>query len=655
MSGEPADAGDRGTRDDRVAARVHDYLLALEQGTTTDAETFVADLDEPERALFRSAIALLGDEILPALPRRERPGAVIGDRYELRDELGAGGFGRIWRARDLRLGRDVAVKFLAVRPQERARFEAMFLAERDAMARVDAAGVARILDAQRAGDDLVLVMDLVAGRSLHAVLAALREVTEPWTRPRMTDLAAIVGTEVRPGDENLLTRARYEDFAVDVVRLLLRALEGVHAAGIVHRDIKPANVMLRAGGRPVLLDFGMATTGDGAAGLSGTPQYLAPEQIRGGRSGDDPRTDVYQTGLVLYELLALRPAYAATTVDEVLAKVVNGDCEPLGTTAPWVDAELATIAERALAPDPEARFATASAFRDALDRWFRATHLPEWDPDRFETIRRELDDPRLARLRMHDRQRGIDVCVELPGPALAARLREEFDKVLREVRALEQVDHPGVLRLRGAYVDADGLPRLVLDARGVESLADRLARDGPLARDAVVQLGIELADALAAVHATGHLHRDVATRNVLLDEHGHAMLAGFCFARPLDPSGGLSSLDHAGCDTPGANPQPVPDHSAPEQLRGMRADHRADIFALGCVLHRAATGRDVPSDGRTAPDLAALRRRTGRRVAAVIERCLARERTGRHPHMRAVADALRAAVRTPRWQFWRQA
>jgi hypothetical protein len=149
------------------------------------------------------------------------------------------------------------------------------------------------------------------------------------------------------------------------------ALSTLHAAGILHRDVKPSNIMIDAGGRMVLADFGLART-VGAATLTrtgealGTPLYMSPEQLLGERARIDGRTDVYGLGATLYELLAGRPLFAATEWPELVRAILEERPQPLHEIAPGVPRELSRVVMKALEKRPEDRYATAAGLRDDL-------------------------------------------------------------------------------------------------------------------------------------------------------------------------------------------------------------------------------------------------------------------------------------------------
>ncbi|WP_406252060.1 protein kinase [Streptomyces atratus] len=259
---------------------------------------------------------------------------VIDDRFELVNRLGSGGMGMVWRAHDLALHRDVALK--EVRPPDPALAEndpesARLLRERvlreaRALARLDHPGVVTVHHIVDGGDGTYpwIVMELVPGASLAERLA-----------------------------EGTLTPVE----AAGLGRGVLSALRAAHAAGILHRDVKPANVLLRADGSPVLTDFGIAairesTSLTATGSIIGSPDYMAPERIRGAEG--DPSSDLWSLGMMLYVAVEGRHPLRKATTLATLAAVLDEEIPPprqAGPLTPVLDALLTR--DTAARPGPE--------------------------------------------------------------------------------------------------------------------------------------------------------------------------------------------------------------------------------------------------------------------------------------------------------------
>ena len=266
-----------------------------------------------------------------ALPLIEGERPRIG-RYEIVRELGSGGMGVVYEARDPVLGRSVALKMLTglVDAAARERFER----EARAAARLRHPHVAEVYEA---GPDFI-AMRLIDGPSLSGIAS--------------NDVRRLVG----------------------FVRDAARAVDVAHAQGIVHRDLKPENLLIE-GDHVFVTDFGVAKdlTASHAASLSGdvigTPGFMAPEQVRGDRAAIDARTDVWGLGATLWALLADRPPFVDPTLPGLFRKIVEDAPPALRTLASAVPSDLETIALRALEKERARRYPSAAAFADDLDRW----------------------------------------------------------------------------------------------------------------------------------------------------------------------------------------------------------------------------------------------------------------------------------------------
>jgi hypothetical protein len=283
-------------------------------------------------------------------------GPPLGGRYELQSLLAAGGMGQVWCARDLLLGRPVAVKLLRSEYAGDPTFRARFRAEAQHAALLHHRNIAAVFDYgeaadERSGEQLAyLVMELVDGEPLSAVLA--RDGRLPVAR------------------------------TLDVLRQTAAGLAAAHAGGVVHRDVKPGNVLVGRDGVVRITDFGVAWSASDVpltqtGQVVGTAQYLSPEQAEGGRGG--PASDVYALGLIGYECLAGRRAFDGGTPVQVAMRRLREEPEPLPDDVP--EAVRALIG-RALCKDPEARFPDGAAVRDAVDDVLAGRPLPLGSPTR---------------------------------------------------------------------------------------------------------------------------------------------------------------------------------------------------------------------------------------------------------------------------------
>ena len=259
------------------------------------------------------------------------PGARLAGRYRIVELLGAGGMGLVYRALDERIDVEVALKVLRPEHAGEGGMLERFRQELVLARQVTHKNVVRIHDIGEDGDLLFLSMDLVAGRSLKAILAE---------------------------------RGRLDpDEAVALARQLAEALAAAHAEGVVHRDLKPANVLVEPDGTAYVSDFGVARSLAGAGlthtgGVVGTVEYLSPEQALG--DPVDGRSDLYALGLILYEMLAGQPPFRGGTWSEVLGQRLTATPRDLSAVRPEVPPWLARVVRRCLERDPDDRYRDAS-------------------------------------------------------------------------------------------------------------------------------------------------------------------------------------------------------------------------------------------------------------------------------------------------------
>ena len=264
----------------------------------------------------------------------------LGDDYELLDELGAGGFGRVYRARDLGLERDVAIKVLHPSLTTDPAVMERFRREAQLAARLRHPSIVSIYDIMSRAGLQWYTMELVPGASLAQLVSQRGPL---------------------PVDQ-----------AVRILDQGLSALEHAHALGLVHRDLKPENMLIEPDGRLRITDFGLALAlrGDGRSGgavsRSGTPQFAAPEQLLGERV--DQRADLYSLAATTYFALLGRPPFEGATPESILARQTTDDLPPLHAARPEVPKELEEVLRTAMASDPTKRYPTATAFREALRR-----------------------------------------------------------------------------------------------------------------------------------------------------------------------------------------------------------------------------------------------------------------------------------------------
>jgi serine/threonine protein kinase/tetratricopeptide (TPR) repeat protein len=279
------------------------------------------------------------------------PGSRLGP-YEIVQPIGAGGMGEVYRARDERLGRDVALKILpaevAASPDRLARFQR----EARTVAALNHPGIVTLHTIEESGGTHFLTMELVEGDSLDRLV-----VPGGLPVPRVLELAIP----------------------------LAEALAAAHERGVVHRDLKPANVMVTSAGRIKVLDFGLAkaSAADGSAldltqaatmptpistmgQVVGTVPYMSPEQVRG--EGSDARSDLFALGIVLYELLAGRRPFTGANTADLSSAILRDEPPSLAAARPDLPSDLARVIERCLEKSPRSRWQTALDVHNELKR-----------------------------------------------------------------------------------------------------------------------------------------------------------------------------------------------------------------------------------------------------------------------------------------------
>ena len=264
--------------------------------------------------------------------------------YEVQAVLGRGGMGVVYKARDQRLNRAVALKMLLAgahsRPEERERF----LRGAEAEAALRHANIVQVYDVGDVHGQPYFTMEFVEGGSLAQKLSG--------TPLPVAQAAALLAT-------------------------LAEAIQAAHDGGIIHRDLKPGNVLLTADGTPKISDFGLARRLEDGAGLTlsgaalGTPSYMAPEQARGRRDAIGPASDLYGLGAILYEMLTGRPPFRSDTSAATVQQVLSEDPVPPSRLNPRVPRDLETICLKCLHKEPHRRYASAAALAEDLDRFGR--------------------------------------------------------------------------------------------------------------------------------------------------------------------------------------------------------------------------------------------------------------------------------------------
>ncbi len=263
--------------------------------------------------------------------------------YEILGEIGRGGMGVIYRARQRHSGRIVALKRVLAYNADSHETLVRFRREAEATAKLDHPNILPIYEVGESADGLPFFsMKFATGGSLRAAAPSLRD------RPNACVL--------------LLAK-------------VARAIDHAHEQGLLHRDLQPGNILLDSRGEPLVSDFGLAKWMTGVSDLTqtqtsfGTPGYIAPEQAESAAGELTPAADIYSLGAILFYLLAGRPPFVGANVLSVIRQAIANPAPKLRSLAPRLDRDLETICARCLERDPKARYQAAAELADDLERW----------------------------------------------------------------------------------------------------------------------------------------------------------------------------------------------------------------------------------------------------------------------------------------------
>jgi serine/threonine protein kinase/formylglycine-generating enzyme required for sulfatase activity len=399
----------------------------------------------------------------PDLEPQARPGLQLGE-FELREELGRGSMGIVYRAFQPSLQREVAVKVLVEGVTTTRTQLERFHREARAAARLTHGGIVPVLAEGRKGSTHWFAMELVRGHDLERELCAHRD-RRPGSRVAI----------LPPPDD-----PEHIGAVVRIVAEVAEALAHAHTHGVVHRDVKPSNILVTDEGTARLVDFGIARdatfgtlTQDGQ--VMGSLPYMSPEQARLVERPVDHRTDVYSAGVVLYEVLSSRRPFGGTTSIELLAHIRRGEPQPLRRHNRRIPRELAIVCHKAMHRTPSGRYADAAEFAADLRRFLRHEAVHASPPGLQE---------RLGRLAQRYRVAWIGALLLLVGTAVGIGWARHATERAR-LQQFEQDLHDHVTLVLGDTGDAPpavSIARLqqasIDDVRSLRSLLAK-AEDEP--------------------------------------------------------------------------------------------------------------------------------------------------------------------------------
>lgn len=558
-------------------------------------------------------------------------GQVLDGRYQLLEELAVGGMGRLYRAVQLVVNREVAIKTVRT-DGEHAHDEALlarFATEAQLISQLRHPHTLRVYDFGQVADELYLVTELLHGETVEDRL--LDGPIEP---------------------------RQVVQWLIDVADALAEA----HGKGIIHRDLKPRNLFLdRVGDQELIkvLDFGLAKVvghqGHTAVGMvMGSPAYMSPEQASGLPLG--PPSDLYSLGVTAYEMLTARPPFAAAQPQALMLQHRHDPPPSMRSLDPPVEVppELEALVRLLLAKDPAARPASAAELRDRL----RAV-----DPSPSSSAsgrERQGGDHRLGSVLANHRlvevlgagasSRVYGARHEILGREVAIKVLDEVgsthasaeQRLRREAQILARIEHPGVVAVLDCGLTPEGSPYVVLERIRGRSLRQLLSQEGRLPPPRALGIGRQICAALVAAHAQGVVHRDLKPANVMvLDGPGERVkVVDFGIARLRDPEGERTRL------TGQRALLGSPTYMAPEQIEApSEVGPAADLYALGCTLYALLVGHP-PFRGSITDVLAAKRSRDPPALprlgglGPLVARLLARDPGQRPASAQEVLEAL---------------
>ena len=316
----------------------------LETGLGLLADEPVAGVDLSAVAAYSAEAAAKAGSAKADDPGRASPMLMDFGDYELLEQIGRGGQGVVFRARQKSLNRIVALKIIGLGQWATKAHLKRFRLEAEAAARLEHPGIVPIHEVGERDGSCYFSMKFVEGGQLDAI---------PKREPM----------PIRP--------------AVELIAKVARTVHYAHEHGILHRDIKPGNILLDAKGEPHLTDFGLARLVESESSVTqtldvlGTPSYMAPEQAVGNNAAVSSVTDVYGIGAVLYQLLTGHPPFAGGTTYETIKLLEDTEPRPPRSLNPKIDRDLSTICLKCLEKDPKRRYSSALALAEDLERWLK--------------------------------------------------------------------------------------------------------------------------------------------------------------------------------------------------------------------------------------------------------------------------------------------
>lgn len=374
------------SNDERLAQLMDEYLVSLEQGTPIDLQQLIVeheDLADEIRSMAAS-LELLHQTTAQMRPQADRstekPTDTVAKRlgdFEIGREIGRGGMGVVYAAKQISLQRQVALKVLPFAAMWDQKQIARFRNEALAAAQLHHPHIVPVFAVGEERGVHFYAMQLIEGQSLDKMVKELREANPQ----AMASTARLRTTELNAPASDLSTqhsqnRSEYCRAIARLGKQAALALLHAHEYGVVHRDVKPSNLMVDGQSKLWITDFGLARVQNGpgvtiTGDVVGTLRYMSPEQAAGQPALVDSRTDIYGLGATLYELLTLQAAFPGEDRHAVLRDIATKEPTPPRAINPAIPADLETIVLQAMSKSRDSRYATAQALADDLDRFLQ--------------------------------------------------------------------------------------------------------------------------------------------------------------------------------------------------------------------------------------------------------------------------------------------
>ena len=551
--------------------------------------------------------------------------------YEGLERLGKGAMGAVYKARDRKLGREVALKILppTLSEEKVARFER----EARAISALNHPNIATIYAFEQAEGRRFLVFEYVGGGTLRERIEKIKATAEPLPPRRLAEDALQIA----------------------------RGLAHAHRRGVVHRDIKSENVLVTEDGVLKVSDFGLAKlelesslTEEGS--VLGTMAYMAPEQIMGEKS--DARADIFSFGVLCHEMTVAELPFQAVHMAALQYEILNTDPPPLAELRGNLPDAWVVLVSSCLAKRPEDRPQTMDAVVSALETL--RDDLVSGPADRSVTgpltVRKLEIGQTLGRYRLLSkigeggmgavyRARDLTLDRQVALKTLKAEAVEDSDRKRRfvqEAKAASALNHPNIVTIH-EIDERDGISYIAMEFVEGETLDRKLAAGGLPLQEAL-ETSIAVAGALTAAHNHGIVHRDLKPANVMHGEDGRVKLLDFGLAKLAAPDAALETDSHSSPRTEEGVILGTVAYMSPEQAEGRPVDPRSDVFSFGSMLYEMVSGKRAFAGESKVSVLASilqkqpapLRRHAPRaplELERIILRCLNKAPERRYQHM----------------------